>query len=205
MDGQEQGVMKQFILNFGILGLMTILLTSCGRKNIPVTTAPDVSLSEEDLRAIEEGKESDVVTEEISISEISDIEPMAPYLLLSLQKTDCPGFCPVFELRLFSDGRALYRGTKDVAMIGKFESRLSTEQLTEIISAAERADFFALAPKYPINGKTIRELPTTITSINQLSKAHAVTNSFDSPKRLRSFENYVIRFFEGLNWRRIEG
>jgi len=198
--------MKQLILSLGILGIMTILLASCGRKNIPVATTPDVSLSEEDLRAIEGGKEAgEVKAEDISISEISDIEPMAPYLLLSLQKTDCPGFCPVFELRLFSDGRALYRGTKDVAMIGKFESRLSTEQLTEIIGAAEQAKFFTLARKYPIYGKMIQELPTTITSINQLSKAHSVTNSFDSPKRLRAFENYVIRFFEGLKWRRIVG
>ncbi len=197
--------MNQYI-RLGILGLGMIILASCGRKNIPTTTAPEVSLSEDDLRAIEGGKETDEVkAEDIPISEISDIEPMAPYLLLSLQKTDCPGFCPVFELRLFSDGRALYRGTKDVAMIGKFESKLSTEQLTEIIEAAERSEFFTLARKYPINGKMIRELPTTITSINQLSKAHSVTNSFDSPKRLRSFENYVVRFFERLNWRRIAG
>jgi len=198
--------MKQFISNLGILGLVMILLTSCGRKNIPASTAPEVSLSEDDLRAIEGGKETDEVkAEDISISEISDLEPMAPYLLLSLQKTDCPGFCPVFELRLFSDGRALYRGTKDVAMIGKFESKLSPEQLTEIIETAERSEFYTLARKYPTNGKMIRELPKTITSINQLSKAHSVTNCFDSPKRLRSFENYVIRLFERLNWRRIAG
>jgi len=194
------------IFSLGIFALMIILFTNCGRKNIPSASGTDVSLSEEDLRAIEGGKETEEVkAEDISISEISGIEPMAPYLLLSLQKTDCPGFCPVYELRLFSDGRALYRGTKDVAMIGKFESRLSNEQLTAIIGRAEESGFFNLARQYPTYGKTIRELPKTITSINQLTKAHSVTNSFDGPKQLRSFENYVIKFFEGLNWRRIAG
>jgi len=122
-----------------------------------------------------------------------------------LQKTDCPGFCPVFELRLFSDGRALYLGTKDVTMIGKFETRLMPEQLTSITNEAEQIGFFEMARKYPTNGVMIQELPTTITSINQLSKAHSVINAFDSPKRLRFFEDYLVNFFTRLNWTRVEG
>lgn len=200
--------MKQPILKLVFTLFVGILLTSCGRKNLPTatTTSPEVSISEEDLRAIEGGEETnEVKAEDIPVSTIQEIEPMAPYLLLSLQKTDCPGFCPVFELRLFSDGRALYRGTKDVAMIGKFESRLTSEQLTALIGEAERIGFYSMAREYPTDGKMIRELPTTITSINQLSKAHSITNGFDSPKRLRSFEQYVISFFDRLNWQRIAG
>lgn len=198
--------MNQHTFNIVFLLSILIILTGCGRKNIPVATAPDVSISEEDIRAIEGGVENEEIkTEDTPISKVPEIEPMAPYLLLSLQKTDCPGFCPVFEVRLFSDGRALYRGTKDVAMIGKYESRLTTEQLTAIIGEAERSGFFRLARQYPTNGKMIRELPTTITSINQLSKAHSVINGFDSPKNLRSFETYIERFFAGLNWNRIAG
>jgi len=196
--------MKYCFFRIGIFCLLIILLPSCGRKNIPVTTAPNISVSEEDLRAIEGGKDTEEVrAEDIPVPIISEIEPIAPYLLLSLQKTDCPGICPVFELRLFSDGRVLYRGTKDVAMMGKFESRLTNDQLTAIVGEANRIGFFDLARKYPIDGVMIRELPTTIISINQLSKAHSVTDAFDSPKRLRSFENYVIDFFDRLNWQRV--
>ncbi len=196
----------KYLFRAGTVGLLLILWTSCGKKNIPAASTPDVPLSGEDIRAIEGGKEMDEVrAEDIPVPDISEIESLAPYLLLSLQKTDCPGFCPVFELRLFSDGRALYRGTKDVAMIGKFETRLTNEQLSAIVGEADRIGFFNLASKYPADGILIRELPTTITSINQLTKAHSVTNSFDSPKRLLSFEKYIIRLFENLNWQRIAG
>ena len=196
--------MKYHFLRIGIFGLLTFLLASCGRKNLPATSAPSISVSEDDLRAIEGGKEMEQVkTEEITVPTIQEIKPMVPYLLLSLQKTDCPGSCPVFELRLFSDGRALYRGTKDVAMMGKFETRLTDDQLSTIVGEANRIGFFDLAREYPTNGVMIRELPTTITSINQLSKAHSVTNSFDSPKRLRSFENYITTLFDQLNWQRV--
>jgi len=192
----------------GLLLLVTLLLASCGRENVPNSSAsiPEVFVSEEDLRAIEYDKEKEEVSsKDVPVPIIQKIEPTAPYLLLSLQKTDCPGFCPVFELRLFSDGRALYLGTKDVAMIGKFETQLLPEQLTLISNEADRISFFEMARKYPTNGVMIQELPTTITSINQLSKAHSVINAFDSPKKLRSFEDYLVNFFSGLNWRRIEG
>lgn len=196
--------MKYYFFRIGIFGLLLLLLVSCGRKNVPAASVPNVSLSEEDLRAIEGGKDAEEVrAEDIPIPTITETEPMAPYLLLSLQKTDCPGFCPVFELRLFSDGRALYRGTKDVAMVGKFETRVTNEQLTAIVEEANRIGFFDLARAYPTNGVMIRELPTTVTSMNQVSKAHSVTNSFDSPKSLRSFENYITDFFDRLNWQRV--
>ena len=90
-------------------------------------------------------------------------------------------------------------------LIGKFESRLTTDQLSMLIEEAERIGFYKMARVYPTNGKIIRELPTTITSINQLSKAHSITNRFDGPKKLRSFETYVIQFFQQLNWQRIAG
>ena len=198
--------MKYYFFKIGIFGLLIILLASCGRKNIPAASTLDITVSEEDLQAIEEGKEvEEVLAEEVPAPVVAEIVPLAPYLLLSLQKTDCPGICPVFELRLFSDGRALYRGIKDVPMIGKFESRVTDEQLTALISEADRINFFALDNKYPANGAMIRELPTTVTSINQVSKAHSVTNSFDGPKRLQSFEDYLVRFFEGLSWNRVAG
>ncbi len=198
--------MKEHTYRLAFLLFAIILVTGCGRKNIPVGTTPDVSISEDDMRAIEDGKEKEELNkEDLANPKIKEIESLAPYLLMSLEKTDCPGFCPVFELRVFSDGRALYRGTKDVELIGKFESRLTNNQLTMLIEEAERSGFYNLARQYPTNGKVIRELPTTITSINQLSKAHSVTNSFDGPKNLRSFESYVIEFFKGLNWQRIAG
>ena len=90
-------------------------------------------------------------------------------------------------------------------MIGKFETRLMPEQLVRITKEAERIGFFEMAREYPTNGVMIQELPTTITSINQLSKAHSVTNAFDSPKRLRSFEDYLVNFFTNLNWSRVKG
>lgn len=198
--------MKEYIFRFSLLCLSILFMAGCGRKNIPVVTTPEVKISEEDIRAIEEGVEKEEVTvEDLSIQKVKEIEPLAPYILLSFEKTDCPGFCPVFEIRLFSDGRALYRGTKDVELIGKFESRLTSNQLSMIIEEAERIDFYNMAKQYPLNGKVIQELPTTVTSINQLSKAHSITNRFDSPRNLRSFEQYLIQFFDGLNWQQIAG
>ena len=198
--------MNYFRIEF--LLLVVLLMVSCGRKNLPndSSSIPEISVSEDDLRAIENGKETgEVGLKDVPAPTIQEITPTAPYLLLSLQKTDCPGFCPVFELRLFSDGRALYLGTKDVPMIGKFETRLMPEQLVRITKEAEWIGFFEMAREYPTNGVMIQELPTTITSINQLSKAHSVTNAFDSPKRLRSFEDYLVNFFTNLNWSRVEG
>jgi len=196
--------MKRLFIIAGVL-----MLFACGRKTVPGASdvsSPTVPMSEEDLRVIEGDLESETVrAEEVEVPASKNLEPLGPHLLLTLQRTDCPGYCPVFEIRLFSDGRALYRGTKDVVKIGKYESRLSATEMEQVLREADQIRFFELKDNYPPYGKPIKELPTTITSINRLSNAKTVTNRYDAPRRLRSFEDYIIQIFEGLVWRELEG
>lgn len=187
--------MKQIFHLFIFFTCFVVL--SCGRKTASSTTA--TIEPPQDLPLPAQPTEVDIAQPDLSETP----RPIAPYVVLALEKKDCIGICPVYEVRLFSDGRAVYKGSKDVPKIGKYEAKISKDQLSTIVAEIERIRFFEMANAYPQSGRQLNELPSTVITVNLVRRAKSIFNNYDAPKRLMEFEKWVEAFCDGLVWEKI--
>jgi hypothetical protein len=65
-------------------------------------------------------------------------------LLATLERTGCYGECPVYRVTVSTDGSVVYVGTRWVKVLGRQEYKLSAAQVSDIVSAFERANFATL-------------------------------------------------------------
>src|SRR5450432_4339504 len=64
--------------------------------------------------------------------------------LATLERTGCYGKFPVYRLTVNTDGSVVYVGTRWVKVPGRQEYKLSQPQMSELLSAFERASFMVL-------------------------------------------------------------
>jgi len=73
----------------------------------------------------------------------------AAELSLSLKRIACfDGGCPVYDLKIQSDGKIIFEGIQNTKTQGKTESNLSREKMNQLIEEINHADFFALRDSY---------------------------------------------------------
>ena len=70
--------------------------------------------------------------------------PAKPKLLAKLERSGCPGACPVFSLTVFFDGSAIYRGEAHTVVSGEKEISLTKDQLSQVRFAFTRKGFLIL-------------------------------------------------------------
>jgi len=76
-------------------------------------------------------------------------------VLMHYSKVPCLGKCPVYELWIFNDGTVLYKGINKVARKGEIKSRLSSEEISDLVLLLEHN---LTEPKA---FKKVRDLPVT--------------------------------------------
>jgi Domain of unknown function (DUF6438) len=126
--------------------------------------------------------------------------PGSPYLMLSLVKKPCYGECPVFELKLYSDGRAYWHGENFCERIGNHEAFVPLGWRSQITERVKAIRFFSLKPKYPVEGPELPELPETMIYFNDGKQEQSITHQYLSPKELLEFEEAVLDIVNGLLW-----
>ena len=57
---------------------------------------------------------------------------------VGISSGSCNGTCPVYELYVFSDGRVVYSGRKDVSRMGVFRKQVAPEVYAELLSMLVR-------------------------------------------------------------------
>lgn len=65
-----------------------------------------------------------------------------------MSRERCYGPCPVYTVQILGDGRVIYEGRDNVAVIGRHESHASREQMATLLAAVKAADFYRLDDKY---------------------------------------------------------
>jgi hypothetical protein len=67
---------------------------------------------------------------------------------ISLLRVGCFGFCPAFNLEVHGDGSVFYGGRAYVAVTGQQHGSVPRENIAELISILEHADFYSLRNRY---------------------------------------------------------
>ena len=68
-------------------------------------------------------------------------------LVASLERTTCYGDCPYYEVKVYSNGVAIYNGRKNVEYLGLHEGVLSQKQIRQLLDKAKSVGYTYLENK----------------------------------------------------------
>ena len=169
---------------FIVLAATTVAFAGCKSKQKAVETAENTT---------------DESTETVSLNDEEDDKN----LFLSLERTPCYGECPSYKLNIFTDGDALYEGRLFVEKEGMYIGEVSGKTMKRISSLAEEIGFFEMDDKYV--DEYITDVPSTIVTLVIEGKRKTIrSNSFQTPKELINFHNFIDEMTEDANWQKAD-
>ncbi|HEB62142.1 MAG TPA: hypothetical protein ENI82_03225 [Bacteroidetes bacterium] len=185
-----------------IILLLVLLSSSCSRKATKTVTSPVIPNKE--IPKPKVPVKTDEQKEAAAVKEVPNEALHQVYLVASLSKTPCYGKCPVFEVRIFSDGKVEFYGRKNVNLIGKFQAQASPQFIEQIKSEAKAINYMKLSNTYPENGKKILDLPNTISYIKLDQQEKMIRNNHHAPQRLLQFEKKLEAMINTLSYQKIQ-
>lgn len=122
-----------------------------------------------------------------------------PYVVISLQKTQCYGNCPAFKFEVYSDLSAKYSGIAHVEQLGDWSTTLTNEQHQHIMKEFEESDFFEFADRYY---QEISDRPTTYVTYSDGDRVKKVMDYYGAPEKLKQLEAKVEKLITELEWKK---
>jgi hypothetical protein len=120
--------------------------------------------------------------------------------VFTLERTQCKGMCAEYKLSFYSDGTVLYEGKANVSKAGRWRATISHNDMTQIMSAFERLNFFSLDNSY---AGGLSQNPVAITSWRQNDRVKTVTHdegSPFSPAQLTTLEDRIDAAVQSVDW-----
>jgi hypothetical protein len=133
-------------------------------------------------------------------------------LEISFEQTECKGKCWVYNLKIKADGLITYGGIANVEKLGRFEDKLSEEQVKELIDEFKKADYLDLEDNYVKDNcpVVVTDSPTAITSIKINGKYKKIThylgcleeerNHVIYPQKLYDLERRINLITDSFRW-----
>ena len=80
----------------------------------------------------------------------SAIQSVPEDTLITLERSPCDGKCPAYKLTISADGGVVFEGHSHVKEVGIARSRITQEQLKQLVAEFERIKYFSLNDRYSI-------------------------------------------------------
>ena len=122
-------------------------------------------------------------------------------VVMTLSRSRCWGFCPAYSVEIHGDGSVIYKGESYVVVTGEHRDHLSPEQVSEILEAFRKADYFSLKDKYSY-GVTDQAAYRTSLQIDQIKKAVTdyVGGEAGMPDEVSDLEVTIDRVVGTVKW-----
>jgi hypothetical protein len=127
-------------------------------------------------------------------------------LKITLERTECFGFCPAYKLTIIADGSVVFEGRRFVKQEGVTISSVSPERLKQLMAEFDRVNFFSLEDDYSeIRLSCPTDQPSAITSIRIKGKSKTVNHYLGClepkvPKGLTELENKIDEIVNTAQW-----
>jgi hypothetical protein len=166
---------------------MVLILFSCHRHIMPdkplvVSVPPPVAVHD-------------------SVVVVPDVDPGRPLQIAGFEKSPCFGSCPVFQVKIYSDGTAIWKGERYVERIGTFHAVVTPEWVAGLWKEADEAGFFKFSERYPATGARLPDLPTTTVMLVRERMRRQVADNADAPLALQRFEKQFLLALDKLDWK----
>jgi Domain of unknown function (DUF6438) len=128
-------------------------------------------------------------------------------LMITLERTECFGFCPVYKLTITADGAVEFEGRRFVKQEGvTIKSAITREQLKQLMAEFDRVKFFSLEDDYSeIRLSCPTDQPSAFTSIRINGKSKRINHYLGCrepkvPKELTELENKIDEIVNTAQW-----
>jgi len=116
-------------------------------------------------------------------------------LVIAFDKTPCFGRCPVYKVKVYASGFAIYEGINFAEKMGLYSTQLKLSQIENIYQSAVEIGYFDLKNEY--NDPLVMDLPSTISRINYKGNDHRVMARNNVPEKLKIFhDNLAVTLLE---------
>lgn len=92
-----------------------------------------------------------------------------------MERTECLGRCPVYEVTLFEDGRVLYEG-REHAPIGAGQRRIDPAEAARLMDAVLRIEPWACEPE-----RIAADYPQVILTVSRGGRARRIVHDHGDP------------------------
>ncbi len=120
--------------------------------------------------------------------------------VITLERSACFGFCPMYKLTIYGNGKVVYEGIEYVKVKGKRTGRISPAAFRRLMNEFQRAQYFDLADSYS-GGPT--DAAYVITSLKIGDKTKTVNHylaSPDAPSKLTELEKKIDGAVKVQRW-----
>lgn len=133
-------------------------------------------------------------------------------LLITLERTECYGLCPVYKVSIKADGSVIFEGIKNTETKGAAEGKIRETQIKDILKEFETADYINLKDKYDSETCPLAatDNSTVVTSIQSDGKKKIVSHYLGCvedneqhtpfPPKLRELENKIDEIAGTKRW-----
>lgn len=139
--------------------------------------------------------QAQVISQVIEPTEVSEVNDT----MLYYSRGACFGMCPIFELTVMKDGRAVYLGKNHVDRIGRYQAMVSYTDVQQVLSKANEIGYFDLKEVY--DNENVHDLPNIITGIAHEGHLHRVRNRYKGPAALRNLYTQLDTLIERQSWK----
>jgi hypothetical protein len=119
---------------------------------------------------------------------------------LTLERTACFGFCPIYKLTVYGNGKVVYEGKRFVKVTGTRTTTISQTAVRKLIADFQKINYFKLQDSYT-GGHT--DAPSAITSLTMGKKQKTVNHylaSPNAPTQLTDLENQIDAVVNSKQW-----
>jgi len=117
------------------------------------------------------------------------------FKIITLERTRCFGWCPVYKITIFSDGTVRYFGEYCVEKEGNYTWQIDENEIDELNKAISSYGYFDIKAREETEIEMITCMPTCITSVLlEDGKYREIENYYGSkkyPKKLQRFEKRI--------------
>lgn len=109
--------------------------------------------------------------------------------LVALQTAGCFGFCPVYTVTVYPDGRAQYFGAQNVELDGEAVFQLTADELRTLKASVDAANLWQYPDRLP---SQVADAPfNTLRVFRADGTAKSVSGSIDRPQALLDLEKQI--------------
>jgi len=125
-------------------------------------------------------------------------------LVITLERTECFGICPVYRVTITGDGEVTYEGYKYVKVTGVQNKTLTREQIDKLVEYIITISYFSLSDEYPeiVNGEQewLTDVPLVLTSVSINGQVKSINDNSKAPESLRELERKIDEIAGTMEW-----
>lgn len=157
----------------------------------------------EGAAATVESPKDTVVSEapKTQVTQESEEGTMDRVFFASIVRTPCYGNCQTYKMTIYENGFVELNGIRGVALIGKYTSKLTVNQVQNFRIRANRVGFMDMEDKYD---GMVTDLPSATTTIVLNGIKKSVYRRYDFPRSILQFEELFDALLKSQKWEAVE-